>query len=124
MTITLLGAGGKMGLRLTDNLRKSNYQVRHVEISETGRAVLARRGIDAVAVGEALEGADVVILAIPDNRIGQVSHEIEPRLSRGTMLMVLDAAAPYAGVLPARDDLAYFVTHPCHPPVIHDETEP
>ena len=123
MTITLMGAGGKMGLRLTDNLRKSNYQVRHVEISETGRAALAKRGIDAVPVAEALDGAEVVILAIPDNRIGQVSHEIEPRLGRGTMLMILDAAAPYAGVLPARDDLAYFVTHPCHPPVIHDETE-
>ena len=30
-TITLLGAGGKMGLRITDNLRKTDYDVRYVK---------------------------------------------------------------------------------------------
>jgi hypothetical protein len=122
--VTLMGAGGKMGLRLTENLKKSTYEVRHVEISEAGREALAARGIETVAVKEAVASSDVVILAIPDNRIGQVSHQIEPWLRRGAMLVILDAAAPYAGALPKRDDLAYFVTHPCHPPVIHDETEP
>jgi hypothetical protein len=27
-------------------------------------------------------------------------------------------------VLPARPDISYFVTHPCHPPVFNDETDP
>jgi hypothetical protein len=37
---------------------------------------------------------------------------------------MLDAAAPHAGELPKRDDVTYFVTHPCHPPIFNDETDP
>ena len=40
------------------------------------------------------------------------------------MIMALDAAAPFAGHLPDRPDLTYFVTHPCHPPIFNDETDP
>lgn len=36
---------------------------------------------------------------------------------------MLDAAAPFAGDLPDRTDLTYFVDHPCHPPVYNDEVE-
>lgn len=123
-TIALLGAGGKMGLRCTDNLLKSQYRVRHVEISEAGRAALAERGVTAVPLAEALDGADAVILAIPDVAIGKVSHQIVPMLRPGALVIVLDAAAPYAGELPTRSDISYFVTHPCHPPVFNDETDP
>ena len=37
---------------------------------------------------------------------------------------MLDAAAPHAGTLPERKDITYFVTHPCHPPLFSDETDP
>jgi hypothetical protein len=37
---------------------------------------------------------------------------------------VLDAAAPHAGEMPDRPDVTYFVTHPCHPSVFNDETDP
>jgi hypothetical protein len=40
------------------------------------------------------------------------------------MVMTLDAAAPFAGHLPDRPDLVYFVAHPCHPPIYNDETTP
>ena len=40
------------------------------------------------------------------------------------MVVVLDAAAPFAAHLPERPDLTYFVTHPCHPPIVNDETDP
>lgn len=123
-TVALFGAGGKMGLRLTANLAKSSYEVRHVEISEAGRARLAERGVTPVSAEEALDGAEAVILAVPDNRIGQVLAGIEKQLRPGTLVVMLDAAAPYAGQLPRRDDLSYFVTHPCHPPVVGDETDP
>jgi len=121
--VTLIGAGGKMGQRLTRNLRGSNYAMRYVEISETGKAALAEVGITTVPLQSALDGAEAVILAVPDNRIGQVAHQLAPHLSSGTMVVVLDAAAPYAGELPSRDDLIYFVTHPCHPPVFSEETD-
>ena len=50
-TIALFGAGGKMGLRLSANLKGSRYEVRHVEIGETGRAALRSRGIEPVDRG-------------------------------------------------------------------------
>ncbi len=122
-TIALLGAGGKMGLRLAANLKDSAYDVRHVEINETGVKALAERGIKAVSLEDALLGAEAVVLAVPDRLIGKVAHQIEPQLGPGVMLICLDAAAPYAGEMPQRDDLAYFITHPCHPPVVGDETD-
>ena len=38
--IALFGAGGKMGYRLARNLKDSRFEVRHVEVSEAGRARL------------------------------------------------------------------------------------
>jgi D-apionate oxidoisomerase len=123
-TITLLGAGGKMGCRITDNLRKTDYRVHYVEPGERGKTALAQRGITPVTAEEALAASDVVILALPDNRIGRITSGLDPHLRAGTMLMALDIAAPLAGDLPRRDDLVYFVTHPCHPSVFGGETDP
>jgi len=123
-TIALFGAGGKMGYRLSTNFRNSPYEVRHVEVSESGRERLkAGLGFGIVSPDEALDGADAVVLAVPDTHIGKVAASIESRLASGTMLIVLDAAAPFAGHLPNRPDLTYFITHPCHPPIFNDETE-
>ena len=122
--IALFGAGGKMGYRLASNLKGSRFPVRHVEVSPFGVARLKDGlGIDCVPAGQALDGADVVILAVPDTHIGKVAADVEKQLKAGTMVMALDAAAPFAGHLPARPDLTYFVTHPCHPPIFNDETE-
>src|SRR5262249_10356482 len=122
-TIALLGAGGKMGLRITDNLRKTDYDVRHVEVSDRGRAGLAERGITPIAAEEAVAGSDVVVLALPDNLIGRITGSLSARFKPGSMLMALDIAAPLAGDLPERNDLVFFVTHPCHPSVFGGETE-
>ena len=123
-TIALFGAGGKMGYRLASNLKGAPFTVRHVEISEAGRTRLATGlGVAAVTPEAALEGAEVVILAVPDTMIGKVAAGISDRLKPGTMVIALDAAAPFAGHLPQRPDLTYFVTHPCHPPIFNDETE-
>ena len=123
-TIALFGAGGKMGYRLSTNLRNSPYSVRHVEVSEAGRQLLkSGLGFDTASPEAALDGADVVILAVPDTHIGKVAAGIEKMLAPGTMVIVLDAAAPAAGHLPRRPDLTYFVTHPCHPPLFNDETD-
>ena len=121
-SIALFGAGGKMGVRLSGNLQKSAYQVRHVEVGEAGRKRLKDElGIECVSVDAALDGVDVVILAVPDTLIGKLAAEIAPRLPAGTMVMTLDAAAPFAGHLPQRADLTYFVAHPCHPSIFAPE---
>ena len=123
-SIALFGAGGKMGCRLAKNLQGSRFDVRHVEVSDAGKARLQNElGIATVDADKALDGADVVILAVPDTHIGKVAADIESKLAPGTMVMVLDAAAPFAGHLPNRPDLTYFVTHPCHPPIFNDETD-
>jgi hypothetical protein len=66
----------------------------------------------------------MAILAVPDVAIGAVAAELVPQLRPGTLVMTLDPAAPYGGEMPARPDIAYFVVHPCHPPVVNDETDP
>jgi len=124
-TIALFGAGGKMGVRLSKNLMGSAYAVRHVEPGDAGRARLRDElGIACTSAEAALDGAQVVILAVPDTLIGRLAAEIAPLLAPGTMVMTLDAAAPFAGHLPDRPDLVYFVAHPCHPPIFNDETTP
>jgi hypothetical protein len=123
--IALFGAGGKMGYRLASNLRGSRFRVRHVEVSPAGRERLkSGLGLDCVDPAEGLAGAEVVVLAVPDTLIGRVASSIEAQLKPGTMVVILDAAAPFAGHLPQRPDLTYFVTHPCHPPIFNDETDP
>ena len=123
--IALLGAGGKMGYRLSKNLQGSRFVVAYVDISDTGRQRLKDDfAIDCVDQGAALDGADAVILAVPDVIIGKVSHAIDDQLTAQTMVMTLDPAAPFAGDLPQREDRTYFVTHPCHPPLFNDEVTP
>ena len=123
--VALLGAGGKMGVRLATNLARTDFEVAHVEVSPAGQARLkAETGLDCVPQETALAGAEVVILAVPDTMIGKVAGAVVPQLAPGTMVVVLDAAAPFAGHLPERADITYFVTHPCHPPIWNDEDTP
>jgi hypothetical protein len=121
-TIALFGAGGKMGMRLSANLVATNFSVSHVEVSPAGQQrVRDAYGVDCLPPDVAIAGADAVILAVPDTHIGRVAAEVVPHLRPGTMVVILDAAAPYAGHLPKRDDITYFITHPCHPPIYNDE---
>jgi D-apionate oxidoisomerase len=114
--IALFGAGGKMGVRLSKNLIGSAFVVRHVEPGQVGCDRLKTElGIETVSAEAALADADVVILAVPDTIIGTVATELSPLLKPGMIVMTLDAAAPFAGHLPDRPDLTYFVSHPCHP---------
>ena len=114
-----------MGQRITNNLKDlPDYDVRYVEVSPTGVAELAAMGIEVMAEDEALNGADVVVLAVPDRLIGRICQQIVPKLAGGTIVIGLDPAAGYAEILPERADITYFISHPCHPPVVHDEIDP
>ena len=120
--VAILGAGGKMGYRCSANLRGAPYEVSHIEVSETGRARLKELGLSAKSADEVLPQADVVVLAIPDSMIGKVTNQLVDKFKKGAILMALDAAAPFAGELPGREDLTIFVAHPCHPSIFNDET--
>ena len=121
--VAVVGAGGKMGYRVSANLRNSPYQVSHVEVSEAGRNRLKELQITCVDADTALKDADVVILSIPDNMIEKVTAQLVDKFKKGATLIALDAAAPFAGHLPEREDLTIFVAHPCHPPIFNDETD-
>ncbi len=124
MKLALFGAGGKMGVRLSRNLLNSDFDVAHVEVSPEGRARLHDElGLDCQDADSALENARVVVLAVPDTVIGKVAAAIIDKVPSGAMVVCLDAAAPFAGHLPKRADVTYFVSHPCHPPIFNDETE-
>ena len=123
-TIALFGAGGKIGLRLTKKLVDSEYDMRYLEVSEEAIEALAELGVKTTPQDEAVKEADVVILAVPDLLIGKIASEVVPQMKSGATVMCLDAAAPYAGELPEREDISYFVVHPCHPPIYGEETDP
>jgi len=121
--LALLGAGGKMGLRITDRLSdEPNYEISYVEPAEESQTALAERGISTTSQDEALDGADVVVMAVPDRLIDPISDEVVPKLDSGAMVVLLDPAAAYAGVLPDREDVSYFITHPCHPSFVTADT--
>lgn len=125
VSIALLGAGGKMGCRITDNMKDlPEFKMHYVEVSPQGIANLAQRGVTTTPMHDALAASEAVVLALPDKLIGDITAEIVPILKPGTMIVGLDPAAAYAEVMPVRPDLTYFVSHPCHPPLFHDEVTP
>lgn len=109
-------------MRISANLKKQpSYEVSHVENAVEGVQRLSSIGITPVGMLRAVQDADVVILAIPDVAIEKVSPEVVLTMKSGAMIITLDPAAPYAGKLPKREDIAYFVAHPSHPSIFNWE---
>ena len=103
-TIALMGAGGKMGLRIARNLKdNTDYKTLYVEISDAGKSSLAELGLSATPQDEALPQADVVILALPDKLIGSICNDMVPKLRS--------------------EGISYFISHPGHPPLFGEETD-
>ncbi|HEX6224463.1 MAG TPA: phosphogluconate dehydrogenase C-terminal domain-containing protein [Chryseolinea sp.] len=121
--VVLVGAGGKMGCRLTDNLKDSQYKMSYLEVSDAGIERLASRGIKVSSADEVLPDADIVILAVPDIYIGKVAGELVGKFKPGTIVVTLDPAAAVGGHLPTRKDISYFVSHPTHPSVFNWEAD-
>lgn len=122
-TVAIFGAGGNMGNRVSNTLRKSGkYDLLFVEPGEAAQERVQGRGDTLCSEDDACARADVIVLAVADVQIGKAASSIVPKARPGAIIMTLDPAAPYAGKLPERDDITYFVTHPAHPPVFNDET--
>jgi D-apionate oxidoisomerase len=125
LTIAIFGAAGNMGTRVSNLLKNDpEYRLLYVEAGQQGQAKLTSRGVSATSPEAAVAQADVALLAVPDKLIGTIAAEIVPKLKSGAMVICLDPAAPHGRKLPARSDISYFVTHPAHPPVFNDETDP
>ncbi|MCS0500138.1 phosphogluconate dehydrogenase C-terminal domain-containing protein [Protaetiibacter mangrovi] len=123
-TIAVIGAGGKMGMRVSNNLVKTAHTVYYSENSPAGQERVTATGRSLTATADAVVDADVVILAVPDLALKAVSAEVVPQLKSGAVLLTLDPAAAYAGLLTRRDDVIQAVTHPCHPSVFVERHTP
>lgn len=122
--IALIGAGGKMGMRLTRNLKNSPFNMSYIEIGEAGKEKLAELGVQVTEAVNVVLEADVVILAVPDVALAKVSATIIPQMKPGALLMTLDPAVARAGRLFLREDVSYFIAHPSHPSVFNWEPTP
>ncbi len=123
-SITLVGAGGKMGLRLAKNLMHYDYDMSYLEVSTSGINKLKELGIRVSEEQDVIPGADVVILAVPDVVLSRISSQIIPKMQKGALVMTLDPAVARAGRLFLREDTGYFIAHPSHPSVFNWEPTP
>lgn len=124
LTIAVIGAGGKMGMRVSNNLMKTDHRVAYVETSPAGRDRVTAAGRPLTDLSSALPDADVVILGVPDLALQAVSAEVVPQLKPGAILLTLDPAAAYAGLLTTSSQVIQAVTHPCHPSVFVERHTP
>ncbi|MCU1421866.1 MAG: oxidoreductase [Microbacteriaceae bacterium] len=124
LTIAVVGAGGKMGMRVSNNLVKTGHTVYYAENSPAGQERVTATGRTLTDTETAVADADVVVLAVPDLALGAVSAAIIGRMKPGSIMLTLDPAAAYAGLLASRDDVIQGVTHPCHPSVFVERHTP
>ena len=122
ISISIVGAGGKMGCRIVDNLIRHDFNLYFCETGLTGIGNLEQRGLTITAANDALPKSDFVIMALPDALLGKLSKLIVPTLNPGTTIITLDPAAAYAGELFTRADCTFVVTHPCHPPLFGEQS--
>ena len=119
--IGILGAGGKMGMRISANLKKLPNEIYYIENAEIGIKQLEDCGLKASAPQEVLGHVDVLILAVPDVLINKISTEVVPEMKFDSTIILLDPAAAYMNQVCMRKDLHYTVIHPCHPALFKEQ---
>jgi D-apionate oxidoisomerase len=122
VTVAVIGAGGKMGTRVSNNFAKSEYTTLYSEASPAGQERIKGLGRELTESTDAAAQADVVVLAVPDVLLGTISEQLVPLMKSGATILTLDPAAAYAGLLAKREDVHYAVAHPCHPSVFLERT--
>lgn len=122
--IAVIGAGGKMGMRVSNNLVETAHNVWYAENSPAGQERVTATGRSLTDSADAVADADIVIFAVPDLALKAVTSDLVPKMKSGAIALTLDPAAAYAGLLTRRDDVINAVTHPCHPSVFLQRTTP
>ena len=113
--IAILGYGNQ-GRAQALNLADGGYDV-VVGLRDRSQS-LARVEVDglaALSLGDAIDGADVVMLLAPDETLGELYRSIEPRLKAGAALGFSHGLAIRFGLLKPRADLDVFMVAPKGP---------
>ncbi len=120
--VAIVGAGGKMGSRAIDKIEAaSDFRVLLCERDSAKAAAIEAAGYQVTAIEDAAPESDFIVMAVPDELIGTISHSIVPRMRSGGALIALDAAAAYVGEIPSRADITQMIAHPCHPPLFAEQ---
>jgi ketopantoate reductase len=122
--IAVIGAGGKMGMRVSNNLVKTDHTVFYVENSPAGQERTREAGREVTELADAVAEADIVVFAVPDLALGPVTAQVVPQMKPGSIVLTLDPAAAYAGLLTTREDVIQAVAHPCHPSIFLQRQTP
>ncbi|WP_106815151.1 phosphogluconate dehydrogenase C-terminal domain-containing protein [Microbacterium timonense] len=122
--IAVIGAGGKMGMRVSNNLAGTDHTVWYVENSPAGQQRTLEAGRELTDAATAVADADIVVLAVPDLALQSVTADLVPQLKPGAIVLTLDPAAAYAGLLTTREDVIQAVAHPCHPSIFLQRRTP
>ena len=123
-TLTLMGAGGKMGMRILNNLVKTAYNLLLCETGERGIKSIEEKGLSVTAMEKAVPESNYIIMAVPDAVLGKISQDVVPRMKAEATFILLDPAAAYAKEIALRDDCTFVVTHPCHPDLFTEQETP
>ncbi|MEM2929992.1 MAG: phosphogluconate dehydrogenase C-terminal domain-containing protein [Thermoproteota archaeon] len=123
LTVAVIGASGTAGSFIAERLLKENYKVLLCEKDE-GVMRLRKKGFEAAEAEEAIPVSDVIIMAVPDDKIGDVSRVIVPMMKKDAIMILLDAAAAYIGDLSLRGDCTFVIAHPCHPRLFQEQETP
>lgn len=92
---------GNQGRAWALNLRDSGLDVAVGTISDSSREAAVADGFDARAIPEAVEGADVACLLIPDEVMQEaVEGEVSPKLRAGAAVCFASGYAPAFGEAP------------------------
>lgn len=123
LVVSVIGAGGKMGVRTTNNLAKhrDSIDLFFCENAAAGIRNIGERGFDVTPAEAAVPKSDIVVLAVPDKVMKEVSVGIVALMAPGATCVILDPAAAVAKELALRDDCTFVVTHPCHPSYFLDQ---
>ena len=78
LIVSVIGAGGKMGTRVTNNLVKhlDTIELYFCETSEPGIQSIKERGFEVAHAETAVPKSDIVVLAVPDKIIKEVSVDV------------------------------------------------
>jgi ketol-acid reductoisomerase len=107
---------GNQGRAQALNLRDSGIDVIVGLRGQSASAIEAEAGgLSTALVEDAAASADVVMLLAPDEAIGAIYREIEPRLRSGAALGFSHGLAIHFGVIRPRDDLDVFLVAPKGP---------
>jgi len=123
IVVSVIGAGGKMGTRTSNNLSKATDEIElyFVENGPSGIKNIEERGFSITPMEEAVKKSDVVVLAVPDTIIKLASKAVVEAMTPGAGLIILDPAAAVARELTIRDDCTFSIAHPCHPSYFLDQ---